>query len=34
MLESMVEGKKMELYTERQTSEMHTCFFCENWKRR
>jgi hypothetical protein len=29
MLESMVEGKKMELYTERQTSEMHTCFFCE-----
>ena len=29
MLESIVEGKKMEIYTEHQTSEMHHCFFCE-----
>ena len=29
ILESIVEGKKMELYTERRTSEMHSCVFCE-----
>ncbi len=29
ILESIVEGKKMELYTERRTSEMHYCSFCE-----
>jgi hypothetical protein len=29
IMESLVEGKKMELYTERRTSEMHYCIFCE-----
>ncbi|UCG68492.1 MAG: hypothetical protein JSV09_11855 [Thermoplasmata archaeon] len=29
ILESLVEGKKMDLYTERRTSEMHFCIFCE-----
>lgn len=29
MLESIVEGKKMEIYTERQTDDMHFCSFCE-----
>ncbi len=29
ILESLVEGKKMEIYAERQTSEMFFCIFCE-----
>lgn len=29
MFESIVEGKKMELYAERRTGDMHCCAFCE-----
>jgi hypothetical protein len=28
ILESIAEGKKMELYAERRTTEMHACDFC------
>ena len=28
MLDSLVEGKKMEVYAERRTGDMHYCSFC------
>ena len=29
ILQSIAEGKKMEIYAERRTNEMHSCDFCE-----
>lgn len=29
ILNSIIEGRKMEIYTEKRTSEMHQCMFCE-----
>ena len=29
ILESIIEGKKMEAYAEHRTKEMHTCWFCD-----
>jgi hypothetical protein len=28
IIESMIEGRKMEAYTEHRTKEMHTCWIC------
>ena len=29
VIESIVEGRKMEAYAEHRTKEMHTCWFCD-----
>jgi len=30
ILESIIEGKKMEAYAEHRTKEMHACWLCDN----
>ena len=29
IIESIVEGRKMEAYAEHRTKDMHVCFFCD-----